>query len=311
MLQNGTVIPDLVNSSGIAMLGNLTANSNANFGFSGGNAPVSSMPLILGIGGYVTIPYNAALVEGTNWSKTITAYFDTTAGAGKYIINKANTLLLGVDASASGTIDATVYGTNTTINQSAYTGTQVVYGTTTACGENISGIASGQTLLSVSLYLDKSGSPTGTISCNVYKQSDGTLIGTLGTMSAASLTGSMAYYTFNTTPVSLGSTTNFIIAAAYAGDSGNYINVGVDTANPYAGGTEYTLANGIWTSQLLRLNLAESCLCRSKQRERHGRSKRRRPYRHLIKDYRSGRNFKFTSRLRYGINNYRHRNHCQ
>ena len=62
------------------------------------------------------------------------------------------------------------------------------------------------------------------------------------------MTGSLVFYTFNSTPVYLGTTTNFIIAAYYnGGNSSNYIVAGINGTNPYANGQYDTLTGSTWT----------------------------------------------------------------
>ena len=166
----------------------------------------------------------------------------------KNIVSKSQALTLNVDSSTPGTIDATTYNTSSTVSIAGTGNSSAIYsGSVIAVGENFnSGFSSGLTILSDAISLEKgAGSPTGTVSCNIYKQSDGSLIGTLGTLNASTLTGSLVFYTFNSTPVYLGSITNFIIAAYFnGGNSGDYVVAGVNGTNPYANG-QYDTLTGI------------------------------------------------------------------
>lgn len=82
------------------------------------------------------------------------------------------------------------------------------------------------TIYSVVYMISRSGSPTGTISLNIRNASTDAVIGTLGTMSAASLTTNQTAYTFNTAPVTVSSTAIRVSIEFSGGDASNYIHVG-------------------------------------------------------------------------------------
>ena len=250
MTDGGVNVPCMLTGTTTLFANTLSANTSKTLNETFGNTPATSMPIIVGNGGYITTTDNVALEPGNNFSIVANGYINTTAGAGLNIVYKSGALQLYVDSSTPGTIDATTYNTSSTVSIAGTGNSSDIYsGSMIAVGENFnSGFSSGLTILSDSISLEKTGSPTGTISCNVYKQSDGSLIGTLGTLDSSTLTGSLVFYTFNSTPVYLGTTTNFIIAAYYnGGNSGNCIVAGINGTNPYANGQYDTLTGSTWT----------------------------------------------------------------
>jgi len=63
-----------------------------------------------GYGGYVTTLDSASLEPGANFSATLSGYVDTTAGAGKYLLQKASALEVYVSPTVSGNITADILG---------------------------------------------------------------------------------------------------------------------------------------------------------------------------------------------------------
>jgi hypothetical protein len=104
----GTMLPTMIDSTQTLFVAPVTKNMSNGFNFTTGNTPVASMPIIVGTGGYITVPDNAALEPANTFSIVANGYFDTTAGAGKNIINKAGAMQAYVDPVTSGTIDALV-----------------------------------------------------------------------------------------------------------------------------------------------------------------------------------------------------------
>ena len=104
--------------------------------YTGVSPAATSFPFVVGNGGFVTVTDNAALEPANNFSIVASGYLNTTAGASENIVSKTNALVVNVDPSVSGTIDATVIGTSTASFPSpngagASTGITTLYGAAT------------------------------------------------------------------------------------------------------------------------------------------------------------------------------------
>lgn len=108
------------------------------------------------------------------------------------------------------------------------------------------------------LKLSKTGSPTGDIKANLYTISGGVPTGSpiasSSTFDVSTLTGSATDTTFTfVTPIAITSGTSYAITieteANYVGDGSNRIDMGIDTSNPYSGGSEILKDSGSsWSS---------------------------------------------------------------
>ena len=96
------------------------------------------------------------------------------------------------------------------------------------------------TISSIDLLLFRYGSPTGTAYVRVRKVSDDSILGTLGSINVATLSGSATWYTFNATPVVIPTGQDIRIQIEWSG--GNSSNV---VSTRYYGGNVY--ANGVFT----------------------------------------------------------------
>lgn len=99
-----TVLPTLIADDKVLFVDNLNANQSKTVKYTMGNTPLASMPIILGYDGFITMPYNAALVLGEDFNVAISGYIDTTAGVDKYIRNEPDSLTLKVSDTTNGTI---------------------------------------------------------------------------------------------------------------------------------------------------------------------------------------------------------------
>ena len=118
---SGESAPTMLTTSQILWFGSADGVGSKQVEFTTGNTPASSMPIIVGNNGYVTIADNAALEAGSHFSKTVVGYLNTTAGANKYIINKPGAIQTYVDATTSGTITALIPTTGSLISPSSTT----------------------------------------------------------------------------------------------------------------------------------------------------------------------------------------------
>jgi len=118
---SGESAPTMLTTSQVLWFGSADGVGSKQVEFTTGNDPASSMPIIVGNNGYVTIADNAALEAGSHFSKTVVGYLNTTAGANKYIINKPGAIQTYVDATTSGTITALIPTTGSLISPSSTT----------------------------------------------------------------------------------------------------------------------------------------------------------------------------------------------
>jgi hypothetical protein len=86
---DGTAQPHMVaNDKVLTVVTNLAGNTSVNRYFITGEATLSSFPIITGYNGYVTVNDTADLEPGDVYAFGVVAYFDTSAGADKYVIWK-------------------------------------------------------------------------------------------------------------------------------------------------------------------------------------------------------------------------------
>lgn len=242
---DGSSLPCMLTTTQTLFVDSIMANHSANIQYTTGNTPASSMPIIVGNGGYITTSDAAALEPGSNFSIVVNGYIDTTAGSNKNIVSKSGALVVEVDSVTSGFINATL---DNTFSQTSYNTSVLLYsGNITRCGERFTSFQSAAVINAIGLYLMKVNSPTGTASLTIRKVSDDSLIGTLGTIDVSTLATSDTLYVFDSSPVSIGAVTDIRISLEYSGgDSNNYVNVRFQNTNPYSSGVE-SAYNGSWT----------------------------------------------------------------
>jgi hypothetical protein len=191
-----------------------------------------------------------SLVQGTNTIMTSTVgTFTVTLNETKNIVTKSGDFSVLIDPTTSGTIDATLAALNWSQLSASGAAGILNNGVETRAGEKFTAFPANATINSMQFYLYEGGSPTGTITCNVRNANTDAVIGTLGTMSASSLTASQVWYTFNTTPVNIGSVTSIRIDVEWPGSGSNaYVYVsGNSVANANANTALSTYTSGSWT----------------------------------------------------------------
>ena len=174
----GIALPTMIDSTQTLFVAPVTKRTQNGFNFTTGNTPVTSMPIIVGNGGYVTTADNAALEPANNFSIVASGYLNTTAGASENIVSKTGALSVYVDPSVSGTIDTSVNGNTSNVVQQFSTttnsgvqeiaGTYWGYQTFTATAGTINGlgiyvysVAGSQSTTTFMLYATSAGLPTG------------------------------------------------------------------------------------------------------------------------------------------------------
>lgn len=128
-------------------------------------------------------------------------------------------------------------GNSATISQD--TGTHVSYLSSEnyrRLGERINSFPI-STITSITFYLKKEGSPTGTAYVRVRKVSDDSILGTLGSIDVSTLTGSYVAKTFNSALVANGVVQDIRVLLEYSGgNAANNISMYDVTPSAYAGG---------------------------------------------------------------------------
>jgi hypothetical protein len=191
---------------------------------------------------------NATMEPGNNFTIEYSAFIDTTSGASKYGVEKSGAFTVDHGSTTAGNVTALIGGGSGVTNQT--TGAQdnqISSGAFTRTGERFTAFTASVTVTSIDFKLKKGGSPTGTLSVTVRKPDD-TLLGTLGTLNVATLTTSYVYYTFNSTPVWVGSNTDIRIQAEYSGGdpATNYVLILANGVDVVADATKTTY-NGAYT----------------------------------------------------------------
>ena len=135
-------------------------------------------------------------------------------------------------------------------------GTALGYGGYEYLGQGFTAAVSGK-CTKLSAYLKTgAGSPSGNITCYLYSNNagkPGTLLSTLSSINANTLTGSKAWYDFT---IAAGSAYSLVAGTVYHmvlgfpdGDDSNYAKWSTGPGNPYSGGYEnYTSDPASWSS---------------------------------------------------------------
>jgi hypothetical protein len=106
VMDGSSALPTEVTDTGLWWVGNIGEKTTKTFTLATGNAPATSMPIIVGNGGYLTTPYNPSLELGSGWEIDIQGYVNT-SDINAYILNKSGEATIKV--TALNQITATVY----------------------------------------------------------------------------------------------------------------------------------------------------------------------------------------------------------
>lgn len=176
----------------------IAANSNNSFLFKTNQTPLTSMPIILGHGGFWATVDSADMELGNNFEVEWDGYINTAAGGAPIsynIVYKQDAFYLYV--SAVNTVTASMSGTEVVLDETQ-AGT-LSFATYTRIAQRMNSF--GGTLESVSFWSGKIGTPASTIATlRVRAVSDNSIIGTLGTYDLANCTNG-AYFTITGVPV--------------------------------------------------------------------------------------------------------------
>ncbi len=104
----GSPLPGMIASDRTMTVSNVAGNTSTYLYETVGNSPAaSSMPVIVGNGGSISTPDNAALELGNNFSIEMDGYYDTSSGASKYAVNKAGAIATDSGSTTPGSITTT------------------------------------------------------------------------------------------------------------------------------------------------------------------------------------------------------------
>ena len=98
IMDGTTALPTEVTDTGLWWVGNINKNTTKTFTLSTGNTPATSMPIIVGNGGYLTTPYNSSLELENGWEIDIPASYINTSDVGAYILNKSGEVTIKITA---------------------------------------------------------------------------------------------------------------------------------------------------------------------------------------------------------------------
>lgn len=231
---SGITVPRMLTDSTTLFVSNILANTSNDFIYGTKDTPDTSMPIIVGNGGYITTADTAALEPGTAFSIVANGYLDTTAGASKNIISKAGALSVYVAPTTSGTVNALIpsYSTLLTTTSAFYTyysqplwaQTFTTTSTTPITQAELYCVNTAFTSVVVGLYATSAGAPTGT-----------PLVTSNPTNGSASSWVSIPF-TAPYTP-----TNSTVYAVVVMSGTGGW---GWANTNPYAGGKMYSVTLG-------------------------------------------------------------------
>lgn len=185
-----------------------------------------------------------------NFTLEQSGYIDTTSGSDKNLIRKDGAIETYVSPTTSGVIKSDLYQTSTSTTSTQNDTNSGVYldsDDSTRAGEEFTALVASN-ITSATFKLGKSGSPTGTAYCRVYRVSDGSLLGTLGSIDVSTLGAPYADRTFNTSSVLVDRDEAVYIVMQYdGGNSSDKVAFAVQTTDVYADGV-YCYYIGSWNT---------------------------------------------------------------
>jgi len=108
VLEASNVLHHMMADNKTLFCANISAGSQVNFDYTLGNSPLSSFPVIVGYGGYVTASDDSSIELGDNFSFEVNGWIDTDNGTNKNLIYKQNAFRLYVSENVSGNITAEI-----------------------------------------------------------------------------------------------------------------------------------------------------------------------------------------------------------
>ena len=248
LLKGSTQMPLMLTDDALYFADGITEGGTNNYTLTTGNTPGTSMPIVTGYGGYVTVADNASLELANNFELEFSGYINTSTES-SFITKGSN-----FDVSISGATDitATVISTSGTENESQ-SSSDTFYDTYAAGYIAQTFIfANKVSVSSVSVYVAESTNPAGNFTAEIYATSAGKPTGSAlasGSISAAGINTAGNEIISFTTPVILNAGVTYAVVFS-APTAASSVLVYVDTSSPtYANGSAVTSSNSgsTWT----------------------------------------------------------------
>jgi len=239
LLKGSTHMPFMLATDALYFADGIAQGGTNNYTLTTGNTPSTSMQIVTGDGGYVTVADAAALELGNNFEVETSGYVSTSTSGN--IINKSGAFQL---TTGSGSVTASILS-STTYTSSAYLTSNNLYnGAATKFAQLINGATGSFTCV---IDIKKTGSPTGTAYARIWNAADNTLIGEMGSINVSTLTSSSVDYSFSS-PVTLAGQNVYIGIEYTGGDAGNLIGIGIANNAAPMPNTAYKWQGGAWSN---------------------------------------------------------------
>lgn len=247
----GAELPHLVVDDRVLAAVPLPADTQLNYLFTTGDAPLASMPVITGWNGYATITDAAGLEPANNFLFEFEdAYTDIslTTNAGLMVKDQA----FGTAISQGNTIFSWIWAVNGIANSGAGGNNSPVWGNTWVGQSFTTGAAVAVTRVTLTLAAG-AGAPAGDFTVSIRNTTGGIPSGTdlaSVTVNANTLGVGANNFDLEIAYPLLGATMYSVIVRHPSGDAGNFWNWTFNNANPYGGGTYLSSADGdvTWVS---------------------------------------------------------------
>lgn len=265
LLKGSTALPLMLADDAYYFADSISSGGTNNYTLSTGNTPVTSMPIILGSGGYVTTADAANLEPGNNFNLEFDGYIDTSAGADKNLAYKDDSFQFYVSGAGSLTAAIIQPGTETETNSSYGSTVIKLYAGFTDIGQTFT-FTNTVTIDAINLKLFESGSPTGTFSYNLYATSAGEITGSpiaTGSVDVTTLPSSDDWMELELDDsITLTGGVMYGVWPKYdGGNSSNYVGLSYySTSSNYSGGTRLYSSDGgaSWTTHTTDINFSIS-----------------------------------------------------
>ncbi len=246
--QGTTSIPRLLADNKTLFVAPFLSVGTNSFEYITGQTPTSSFPIITGLGGYITTPYNAALKPGGNFTFESGGWIDTTAGAGKNLIYNPGGFISAPSPIQSSNVTSSILATSVNQTQNVFNGGDAIDAADyTRVGQRYDAFSGHITNFGVALA--KGGAPTGTANITIRRVSDDALFGLIGSIDVSTLDVVNAWYWYPC-DVLIADNQSIRIAVEYSGgDAGNYISAHYQSTNQVASANYTRYSGGAWSDQ--------------------------------------------------------------
>jgi hypothetical protein len=232
---DGSSVPTMLTTTQTAFVDGISANGSKNVNYTTGNTPASSMPVIVGNGGSITIPENANLEPGSAFSIAATGYVNTASPTTTGNTVTAVTASTVVQSNSGGlTTSVEPYG----VNWDAQTFTASSAYTITGAGIYIYSITGTQTTSTLALYGTTNSLPSGSALASGTFTAVASSWGVVTFATPYTLTSGVTYALVADQPSGTSS-----IYFIWAGSSATpYYDLSTNSGGAWSVGTTYTMS---------------------------------------------------------------------